>query len=86
MGSPLGIPLSAVLSPLQKQEADDDSEELEIAIDNTAFMDEFFSEVTVGGHTRGWGVWESLLCPPFILIPHLAWPDRGDAAKHRQDL
>ncbi|XP_005511078.2 syntaxin-3 isoform X1 [Columba livia] len=28
-----------------KQEADDDSEELEIAIDNTAFMDEFFSEI-----------------------------------------
>ncbi|KAM6133538.1 LOW QUALITY PROTEIN: syntaxin-3-like [Phoenicopterus ruber ruber] len=28
-----------------KQEADDDTEELEIAIDNTAFMDEFFSEI-----------------------------------------
>ncbi|KAM6321918.1 syntaxin-3 isoform 2-T2 [Podargus strigoides] len=28
-----------------KQDADDDTEELEIAVDNTAFMDEFFSEI-----------------------------------------
>ncbi|XP_061855344.1 syntaxin-3 isoform X1 [Colius striatus] len=28
-----------------KQDADDDDEELEIAVDNTAFMDEFFSEI-----------------------------------------
>ncbi|XP_069713391.1 syntaxin-3 isoform X2 [Phaenicophaeus curvirostris] len=28
-----------------KQDPDDDTEELEIAIDNTAFMDEFFSEI-----------------------------------------
>ncbi|XP_074698050.1 syntaxin-3 isoform X1 [Strix aluco] len=28
-----------------KQDTDDDTEELEIAVDNTAFMDEFFSEI-----------------------------------------
>ncbi|XP_075282283.1 syntaxin-3 isoform X1 [Opisthocomus hoazin] len=28
-----------------KQDGDDDAEELEIAVDNTAFMDEFFSEI-----------------------------------------
>ncbi|XP_068254100.1 syntaxin-3 isoform X2 [Nyctibius grandis] len=28
-----------------KQDADDDTEELEIAVDNTTFMDEFFSEI-----------------------------------------
>ncbi|NXE44075.1 STX3 protein, partial [Ptilorrhoa leucosticta] len=32
----------------------DDEEELEIAVDNTAFMDEFFSEVREGWE-RGWG-------------------------------
>uniref|UniRef100_H0Z788 Syntaxin 3 n=1 Tax=Taeniopygia guttata TaxID=59729 RepID=H0Z788_TAEGU len=37
-----GSPLSAVSQ--QKQDADDE-EELEIAVDNTAFMDEFFSEI-----------------------------------------
>uniref|UniRef100_A0A8C5ITP7 Syntaxin N-terminal domain-containing protein n=1 Tax=Junco hyemalis TaxID=40217 RepID=A0A8C5ITP7_JUNHY len=37
-----GSPLSTV--SLQKQDADDE-EELEIAVDNTAFMDEFFSEI-----------------------------------------
>lgn len=40
-----GSPLSAVSQ--QKQDADDE-EELEIAVDNTAFMDEFFSEVREG--------------------------------------
>lgn len=62
-------PECCVVPPPQKQEADDDSEELEIAIDNTAFMDEFFSEVTVRGHTRGWGVRASLLCPPSSSSP-----------------
>lgn len=38
----------------QKQDADDE-EELEIAVDNTAFMDEFFSEVREGWE-QGWGV------------------------------
>uniref|UniRef100_A0A8C9FMH0 Syntaxin N-terminal domain-containing protein n=1 Tax=Pavo cristatus TaxID=9049 RepID=A0A8C9FMH0_PAVCR len=28
-----------------KQDAEDDTDELEIAIDNTAFMDEFFAEI-----------------------------------------
>lgn len=37
----------------QKQDADDDAEELEIAVDNTAFMDEFFSEVPSGGAGAG---------------------------------
>lgn len=33
---------------LQKQEDDEADDELEIAIDNTAFMDEFFAEVRSG--------------------------------------
>lgn len=40
-----GATLSTVSQ--QKQDADDE-EELEIAVDNTAFMDEFFSEVREG--------------------------------------
>lgn len=32
---------------LQKQDDDEAEDELEIAIDNTAFMDEFFSEVNI---------------------------------------
>lgn len=47
-----GSLLSAVSQ--QKQDADDE-EELEIAVDNTAFMDEFFSEVR-DGWERGWDV------------------------------
>uniref|UniRef100_A0A8D0HKV7 Syntaxin 3 n=1 Tax=Sphenodon punctatus TaxID=8508 RepID=A0A8D0HKV7_SPHPU len=31
--------------PLQKQDQDDDADDMEIAIDNTAFMDEFFQEI-----------------------------------------
>lgn len=46
-----GSSLSAVSQ--QKQDADDE-EELEIAVDNTAFMDEFFSEVREGWE-QGWG-------------------------------
>uniref|UniRef100_A0A8C5UK41 Syntaxin 3 n=1 Tax=Malurus cyaneus samueli TaxID=2593467 RepID=A0A8C5UK41_9PASS len=52
--------LSAVSQ--QKQDADDE-EELEIAVDNTAFMDEFFSEVREDWQ-RGWGVQDCLLIPP----------------------
>lgn len=58
LGGPWGLwqgrvsPLSAVSQ--QKQDADDE-EELEIAVDNTAFMDEFFSEVR-DGWERGWEV------------------------------
>lgn len=37
----------------QKQDAEDDADELEIAVDNTAFMDEFFAEVRGGGGSGG---------------------------------
>ncbi|NXD59651.1 STX3 protein, partial [Corvus moneduloides] len=40
----------------------DDEEELEIAVDNTAFMDEFFSEVREGWE-QGWGGQGCLLTP-----------------------
>ncbi|NXY14928.1 STX3 protein, partial [Atrichornis clamosus] len=44
----------------------DDEEELEIAVDNTAFMDEFFSEVREGWGW-GWGAQGCLLTAPKIL-------------------
>ena len=40
----LVLPCSFCLSQKQLTQ-DDDADEVEIAIDNTAFMDEFFSEV-----------------------------------------
>lgn len=63
-------PLSAAHRTPQKQDADDDTEELEIAVDNTAFMDEFFSEVrSRGGGMRGWGARGCLLTPPPLHLP-----------------
>ncbi|XP_035169655.1 syntaxin-3-like, partial [Oxyura jamaicensis] len=43
-GCPRGA-LSVPRGPPQKQDAEDDADELEIAVDNTAFMDEFFAEI-----------------------------------------
>uniref|UniRef100_A0A8B9DQ87 Syntaxin 3 n=1 Tax=Anser cygnoides TaxID=8845 RepID=A0A8B9DQ87_ANSCY len=37
--------LSQCPTTLPKQDAEDDADELEIAVDNTAFMDEFFAEI-----------------------------------------
>lgn len=73
-----GSPLSTVSQ--QKQDADDE-EELEIAVDNTAFMDEFFSEVREGWE-QGWGA-QGCLLTPAQNPPRLRRPGRTSTRSRR---